>query len=373
MKPRLVGLLACPVCGGELKFVAGSGQPSEQVEIMEGALECGSCPQRFPIRDGVPCLLPPKLSAVQQKTSAAFGWQWLEFTEMHDEYEEQFLDWIHPIEPEFFRDKIVLDAGCGIGRHAYYAARYGAREVIAMDISAAVETAFANTSALPNMHVIQGDIYHPPFKRLDHGGPFDFIYSIGVLHHLPDPEAGFKSLLRFVEPRGAIFAWVYGKENNAIVHGFINPLRRTVSSRLPASVLPVVAWPLAVAMQGALKVVYRPLHGKRVFESLPSHDYLYSISGFNFRRNYNIVFDHLVAPVAFYLSREEFERWFVDAGLESVQVSWRNENSWRGFGKVAKREQPIPEATPKGQRSVSSTSRAADSHRMSPHPQSSDR
>jgi hypothetical protein len=47
------------------------------------------------------------------------------------------------------------------------------------------------------------------------------------------------------------------------------------------------------------------------------------------------VFDHLVAPVAFYLSRQEFEAWFQHSGLSNVQISWRNQNSWRGFGRRA--------------------------------------
>jgi hypothetical protein len=45
------------------------------------------------------------------------------------------------------------------------------------------------------------------------------------------------------------------------------------------------------------------------------------------------VFDHLVAPVAFYLSRDEFETWFQHSDLRDVQISWRNQNSWRGFGR----------------------------------------
>jgi len=334
MKPRLVGLLACPMCGGDLTLVATEQDPAREGEVITGELVCGSCTTRFPIRRGVPRLLPPSLSAVEAKTAAAFGWQWQEFVEMHDQYEAQFLDWIHPIKADFFRDKVVMDAGCGIGRHAYYAARYGAREVVAMDLSDAVETAYTNTGSMPNVHVVQGDIYCPPFKLTASGGPFDFIYSIGVVHHLPDPEAGFKSLLRYLVPGGSIFVWVYGCENNEIVHNFIDPVRRGITTRMRPSQLPVVAWPLTVALQAVLKGVYRPLRRTRVFNALPSHDYLYSISDFGFRRNYNIVFDHLVAPVAHYIPQEEFVTWFRDSGLQDVRVSWRNQNSWRGFGRV---------------------------------------
>jgi len=192
-------------------------------EIVSGELTCTSCDASFPIVRGVPRLVPAKLSVAEARTAAAFGWQWQEFVEMHDLHEAQFLDWICPIEPEFFRDKVVLDAGCGIGRHTYYAAEYGVHDVVAMDLSVAVETAYTNTGLLPNVHIVQGDINRPPFRRSENGGPFDSVYSIGVLHHMPDPESGFRSLVTLLRPGGSIFAWVYGRENNAIVHGFHQP------------------------------------------------------------------------------------------------------------------------------------------------------
>jgi SAM-dependent methyltransferase len=335
MKPRLVQLLACPACGGSLKVTNSQLDAECPDEIATGALGCESCASKFEIRGGVPRLLPPGLSPVVEKTSAAFGWQWREFVELYDEYEAQFLDWIHPLQPEFFRDKVVLDAGCGNGRHAFYAARYGAREVVAMDLSDAVDTAYTNIGKLPNAHVVQGDIYNPPFARAGDSGPFDFIYSIGVLHHLPEPEAGFRSLVRFVRPGGAIFAWVYGRENNGVVHGLINPLRENVTTRMPPSVLPIIAWPMSLVLHSLVKGIYRPLRRTALFNALPLRAYLYSLSSFSFRRNYNIVFDHLVAPVAFYLRRDEFESWFQRSNLCDVTISWRNQNSWRGFGRVA--------------------------------------
>jgi SAM-dependent methyltransferase len=335
MKPRLLELLACPACAGSLEMRDAKADPDCAEEIATGKLTCKSCGSKFPIRGGVPRLLPPGLSGVTQKTSAAFGWQWKEFVELYDEYEAQFLDWIHPIQADFFRDKVVLDAGCGNGRHAFYAAKYGAREVVGMDLSDAVDTAYENVGKMPNAHIVQGDINHPPFARAADGGPFDFIYSIGVLHHMPDPEAGFQSLVRFVRPGGAIFAWVYGRENNAVVHGFINPLRENVTTHIPPKVLPVIAWPMSVVLHSVVKGVYRPLHRTALFKALPSREYLYSLSSFSFRRNYNIVFDHLVAPVAFYLRREEFESWFQRGRLRDVTITWRNRNSWRGFGRFA--------------------------------------
>ena len=303
-------------------------------EILEGSLRCTKCSRTFPIQRGIPRMLPAGLSAEKEKTARAFGYEWRHFVEMHDVYEKQFLDWIHPLQPDFFKDKLVLDAGCGIGRHTYFAAQYGARDVVAMDLSEAVETCFANAGHLPNVHVVQADIYHPPFRQINREEPFDFVYSIGVLHHLPDPEAGFRSLAATVKPGGAIFGWVYGFENNGFVHYVVNPARKGITSRLPPGVVNAISWPITVVLQGVVKGVYRPLHGTAAGNRLPLHEYLWSLSFFSFRQNHSIVFDHLIAPTAFYLKRSEFEGWFQRAGLEHIQLSWRNQNSWRGFGQV---------------------------------------
>jgi hypothetical protein len=51
--------------------------------------------------------------------------------------------------------------------------------------------------------------------------------------------------------------------------------------------------------------------------------------------NVHVIQDHLVAPVASYLRREELEMWFREAGMEVIDISWRNLNSWRGHGRFA--------------------------------------
>jgi SAM-dependent methyltransferase len=330
MKPRLIDYLACPACQSELRCTP---ERREGDEIIEGRLACVRCRREYPIRGAIPRLVPEGLSPEKQRTAAAFGWEWLHFAELHAAYRDQFLDWIYPIGPSFFADKVVLDAGCGTGRHAYFAAQFGAREVIAFDLSDAVETAYRHLGSLPNAHVVHGDIYSPPFRRVGSTGPFDFIYSIGVLHHLPDPQAGFDALAALLKPGGTIFAWVYGRENNGVVDHVIDPLRRHVTTRLPVGVLHAASWPLTAVLEGVIHGIYRPLRRTPVFARLPLHEYLVSLAPFSFRHNHSIVFDHLVAPTAFYLRREEFAAWFPNAGLEEVELSWRNQNSWRGRGR----------------------------------------
>ncbi|MBA2641921.1 MAG: methyltransferase domain-containing protein [Actinobacteria bacterium] len=330
MKRQLVDTLVCPISSDPLELVS-TGDTGDEIEF--GELLCNGCGLEWPIHGGIPRMVPPDLVDQQRKTAASFGWQWQHFVEMHPEFEAQFLDWIHPLDPASFRGKRVLDAGCGIGRHAYYAASYGAREVVAIDLSGAVETARMNLAGFDDVHVVQGDLLRPPFREAASGGGFDVIYSIGVLHHLPDPYLGFQTLLRYLRPGGTIAVWVYGYENNGFVRNVVEPLRR-VSTRIPPTVLRGLAWPLALGFHAAAKGVYRPLHGTRLGRSLPLDQYLASVADFGFRQNYGIVFDQLVAPTAAYITGPELEGWFRESGLEDVQVSHRHENSWRGRGRV---------------------------------------
>ena len=300
-------------------------------EIMEGSLECASCRAAFPIRGGIPRFLPEQLSAEKRATAAAFGYEWTHYTELNDSYRSEFLDWIKPIAPEFFAGKVILDGGCGKGRHSFLSAEFGAKEVIGIDLSDAVEAAFQNTRHLPNVHIVQADIYNLPFLS-----PFDLIYSIGVLHHLPDPRSGFLSLVRHLHPGARITIWVYGKEGNWWIEKLVNPFRIHVTSRLPKFVTQAISFLLALPLYLALKLIYGPVNKigflapmkKFLFYS----DYLCDISRYSFVENFWNVFDHLVAPTAFYHSQEEMEEWMHSAGLAEVAITQKTNNSWRAAG-----------------------------------------
>jgi hypothetical protein len=56
------------------------------------------------------------------------------------------------------------------------------------------------------------------------------------------------------------------------------------------------------------------------------------MSKIGFRATWVQIFDQLTAPVAFFLSRAELERWTSAAGLKDVRFHWRNKNSWNFTG-----------------------------------------
>ena len=337
MKERLLQLLACPACGGDVRLASVAERDGSRgwAEIVEGVLACAGCAREFAVRRGVPRFAAAhEVGAEKAATAENFGWQWQHFTHDEEGYAEQFLGWIAPVAPEFFRGKLVLEGGCGKGRHTRLAAGWGAREVVGVDLSAAVETAYAATRDLANAHVVQADIYRLPLKR----AAFDYAFSVGVLHHLPDPRAGFVALSRHVRPGGHLSAWVYGAENNEWITRFVSPLRERLTSRISRRTLLHLSKIPTAALYAATKLVYGPLNrragGRAVARRLFYNDYLASLARFGWREQHTIVFDHLVAPTSHYIPRDEFESWWREIGADEVETGWHNSNSWRGLGRI---------------------------------------
>jgi SAM-dependent methyltransferase len=327
MKPALLSYLLCTNCARSLSLRAVE---IENEEVMEGELICAGCSGIFPIVRGVPRFVGKDLNADKKATAEAFAYEWTHYSKLTDADRKEFLAWVAPLTPPDFKNQIVLDGGCGKGRHIFLCAQFGARTVIGIDLSDAVEAAFRNTRDLPNVHVVQADILNLPF-----GKPFSLVYSVGVIHHLPVPSQGFHALASHLSPGGRISTWVYGKEGNRWIELFVDPVRRNITSRLPRWATRCLCLPPAVLLFALLKLLYRPARTRPALRRrLPYAEYLCSISDYTFAENFWNVFDQLVAPTAFYHSRDEVVDWFRTAGVEQVQIERHNGNSWRGTGLI---------------------------------------
>ncbi|MFN0148785.1 MAG: class I SAM-dependent methyltransferase [Dehalococcoidia bacterium] len=108
----------------------------------------------------------------------------------------------------------ALDAGCGTGDSAIFLAeqtRHSGGQVVGFDLSEAslvIAKARAERRALDNVRFIRGRIEDLPGLGL---GPFDYIVSLGVLHHLPDPAAGLAALRAVLAPAGGLSLMVYAE------------------------------------------------------------------------------------------------------------------------------------------------------------------
>src|SRR5207237_835544 len=192
----------------------------------------------------------------------------------------QFLGWLQTVNPEFFEGKIILEGGCGKGRHTKLAAEWGATEVVGIDLSDGVESAFDLTKGLPNVHIVQCDIYKLPFKKA-----FDYAFSVGVLHHTPEPKRAFLALASTVKKGGHVSAWVYGVENNKWITNFVNPFRERFTSKISQPLLYQLSKLPTLALFLTTKLLYRPANiaTPAIAKHLFYNEYMNHLADFGWR------------------------------------------------------------------------------------------
>lgn len=331
----------------------GSSKPDE---ILEGKLTCGACGATYPIVNGVPRVLPADLRVALSEhypeffatnrtrletvgltgegfetegmlhVMRAFGYEWNEF----DDYShENFEEWVD-VDVSFFDGKFGLDAGCGAGRHSVRAHGYGAR-MIAMDLSPAVDAAQAKARMIEGIDVVQGDIFNPPFAA----GTFDFIYSIGVIHHTPDPPRAFASLVPYLRQGGSIITMVYASGRPKAL-GVLAAIRK-VSTRLPLPLTKALSW-LAAAVDTVFPITaYRVLLACRVPKTwldkvTPEHVRIYAAT--NFEITYTDWLDRLSYPYVHYYDVDDVTGWYARAGLDDVKVKFLGTYGVNAIGTV---------------------------------------
>ena len=263
--------------------------------------------------------------ALKVDTMESFGVQWNLFPDMLEEWKQNFREYLAPMaNPEDLHGKRVLDCGCGFGRHLYQAADFGARMVVGVDLSHAVDAAVINVSRFENAHVVQGDIY-----RLPVAAEFDFVYSLGVLQHLPDPHDGFVQIASRARPGGRALVWMYGRRPMGY-HLVVDTLRRFTVGMKSRS-LYRLSWALAALSFGVLALPRRSLEAVGL-KSLGMRIPYSSYAKYPFQVSHADWYDRLAAPKTVYLLEEDAWDMLRRAGLLDPQVVAREEGGWKATG-----------------------------------------
>lgn len=115
------------------------------------------------------------------------------------------LFWPHKPYKEDFS---ILIAGCGTSQAAKHALRRPEARVIGIDFSSASVRCTEDLKKKYNLSNLQ--VHQLPVERADElKESFDQIVCTGVLHHLPDPDAGLRALRSVLKPDGAMHLMVY--------------------------------------------------------------------------------------------------------------------------------------------------------------------
>jgi SAM-dependent methyltransferase len=145
------------------------------------------------------------------------------------------------------------DIGCGSGRWAREVAPK-VRELHLVDASGeALSIARTNLSSHRNVAFHWSSIGGLPFEQES----LDFAYSLGVLHHIPDPEAGVRAIASKLRPGAPFLLYMYyAFDNRPAWYRWLwrlSDVVRRVLSRQPQAVKVTIAetialcvyWPLA--------------------------------------------------------------------------------------------------------------------------------
>jgi len=321
MKAWLMDLLACPTCGNDLRLEAS--EIGEHGGVKKGVLR-SACGQSFPVIDYIPRFVKTELYA------QSFGIEWnlfprtqldrpndgdekriiynLKEVRLGEESRESFI-LKTGIELSDLEGKLVLDAGCGMGRFSDVCAKAGAR-VVGVDLSQAVEAAFDNVGFEPNVSIVQADIFNLPFKK----GRFDIVFSIGVLHHTPDTRRAFLSLVPFLKPGGRISIWVYAKpkwRGSVIPYRYVfSDMIRLVTTRLSEEkLLKLCEMRARIAPIGDIPIVGKVL---RLVCPTSNHP--------NFEWRVMDTLDWYSPKYQWKHTEEEVVAWFREAGLTNIEA-----------------------------------------------------
>ena len=114
-------------------------------------------------------------------------------------------------------DRSILVAGCGTSQAAKHAVRWPKAQVTGIDFSA---TSVSHTEELKQKHSLDNlQVYQLPVERVSElETSFDQIVCTGVLHHLPDPDAGLRALRDVLSPDGAVHMMVYAPYGRAGIY-----------------------------------------------------------------------------------------------------------------------------------------------------------
>lgn len=361
MRRRLLEIIVCPRCRDafDAEVYAVDAHATGGEEMVDGALHCRGCGDRFPIVAGVPRLLPPALLGRMAP-------RYPEYFRAHPEmlggedrrgealadtlesFTRQRLDLAPPgpafaaqwrrnfrryvagaLAPGALRGKLVLDVGCGFGRHMYVGAEEGA-EVVGIDLSGGVDRAYQTNRRSGRCHVVQANVFDRPFRE----DAFDVVWSFGVLHHMPDPAAGFRAIVPFARrDGGTVVVWVYGYEGMTLsyrlshMRGLHRVTRRwSGAARARAS----------AAVAGVLSALYwEPLRALRavglggLVRRLPLTDYI----DHPWRTRIAGVHDRLSTPITHFHDLGELSEWCRSAGLEYACVSDTERRGWHASGR----------------------------------------
>ena len=230
----------------------------------------------------------------------SFGDQWTTYEVAHEDEDTATFAAKTGVAVDDLKGLRILDAGCGGGRYSKICGEAGAT-VIGADHSRAVDKASQLCGHLDDVRFVQADLKQLPLEP----GSFDFVFSIGVMHHDACTRSVFDAVAKFVRPGGRYSVWLYRK--NQWWQELINSGLRQVTTKVPSAALKPFCHLGAVL--GGVPIVNRTLNKVINFSAHPSYE-----------NRVCDTFDWWAPQYQYHHTVEELSVWFREAGFDQLKV-----------------------------------------------------
>ena len=216
------------------------------------------------------------------------------------------------------RDAAGFDAGCGSGRWAALIAPR-VRHLHCIDASAdALNVARVNLAGFSNVTFHEAPLGAMPLAD----GSMDFGYSLGVLHHLPDPAAGLAACVTKLKSGAPLLIYVYYAFDNRpawfrLLWRGSDVLRRSIA-KAPFRLKSAIAELFAAA-------VYWPLaRAARLFERLGCDVADWPLSAYRWHSYYSMrtdALDRFGTRLEHRMTKAQIQSMMEQAGLRDIHFS----------------------------------------------------
>src|SRR5258705_10055556 len=173
---------------------------------------------------------------IDPKTVSSFGEEWKAFHGFSEKDLKRIGDMYFDIVTHdmLSEESTVIDIGCGSGRFIKYLyGRY--KRIVGLDPSKAIYAADELVGQNDKVELVMASTDNIPFPD----GHFDFGYSLGVLHHIPDTRKALNDCTKKVKSGGHFLLYLYYSLDNRPFHFkvlyWMSNLIRLVVSKLPPS------------------------------------------------------------------------------------------------------------------------------------------
>ncbi|MFH1005268.1 MAG: class I SAM-dependent methyltransferase [Bacteroidota bacterium] len=227
----------------------------------------------------------------------------------------------------------VLDLGCGSGRWTKFIADK-VNFVEAIDPSESVYTAANLLENTPNVRITKANIDNLPFDDES----FDFAFSLGVLHHIPDTKQALKKLVKKVKINGHVLVYLYYRmDNRGLLYKIIfiisNAIRK-ITSQLPLVIKKTVCDIIAIFIylpMICLSKFFKMALKNNFYKKIPLSYYIDK----SFRIIRNDALDRFGTTLEQRFSKKEINKMMIDAGLYNIIFS-DNPPFWHAVGERIK-------------------------------------